>query len=504
MSIETTNTERDTVRTGQFRLAKSLGVAAIAASALTHEYGATINYAATNSLGVYPTIQWLVPWAMFAAGVALIPKVFLYARFSSVMPRAGSIYVWMGRTLSLPMSFVLCFLDWIGLTAAMGFIAYVFGTFLGQAVIGAGLPAGALLLTPLGHLVIGAVLLWSFFAVHVRGVHIYGRLVIVLAGLIIAAVIVIVLYGFATEPETFIRLAAAKTGVQLQPPSNPTSPTVSAFVAVTFLFIAAYGGLTGAPALGGEARDATRTVPRGLFFGWLSALILYTAVAAALFHAVPWWATLGLINGKASALATAPGLISVVAPKLVGTVLNVAVAIIVGKTAMPQMMVCSRLIFGFAQDHVMPATFLHTSKGKAPDHALLLSAGVATIFLLQSIVGGWAIGIVIRSFTVLLMLAFLAIGTLNLRLNPRFRGIAWAKAVGAGGTMIVMAVLSIAIAVFLLYGGLIIPKTPWFLQPLFQGAVAACIAIWIYSAALRRARAHNIVLTHVAAELPLE
>ncbi len=52
------------------------------------------------------------------------------------------------RTLSLPVSFVLCFLDWIGLTAAMGFIAYVFGTFLGQAVIGAGLPAGALLLTP--------------------------------------------------------------------------------------------------------------------------------------------------------------------------------------------------------------------------------------------------------------------------------------------------------------------------------------------------------------------
>lgn len=126
----------------QFRLAKSLGVVAIAASALTHEYGATINYAATNSLGVYPTVQDLVPWAMVAAGIALIPKVFLDARFSSVMPRAGSIYVWMGRSLSLRASFVLCFLDWVGLTAAMGFIAYVFGTFLGQALIGAGVAGG--------------------------------------------------------------------------------------------------------------------------------------------------------------------------------------------------------------------------------------------------------------------------------------------------------------------------------------------------------------------------
>ncbi len=504
MSSETTGVARDAASTEQFRLAKRLGVVAIAASALTHEYGATINYAATNSLGVYPAIQALVPWAMIAAGVALIPKVFLYARFSSVMPRAGSIYVWMGRSLSLPMSFVLCFLDWVGLTAAMGFIAYVFGTFLGQAMIGAGVPAGAVLLTPLGHLVIGAALLWSFFAAHVRGVHIYGRLVTILAALIVAAVIVIVLYGFGTSPDTFIQLAATKTGLHLQPPANPQSPTVAVFIAVTFLFIAAYGGLTGAPALGGEARDATRTVPRGLWLGWLSALILYTAVAAALFHAVPWWATLGLINGKASALATAPGLISVVASPMVGTILNIAVAVIVGKTAMPQMMVSSRLIFGFAQDHVMPPTFLHTSKGKAPDHALLLSTGVATLFLLQSIVGGWAIGIVIRSFTVLLMLAFLAIGTLNVRFNPRFRGIAWAEAVSAGGTMVVMAILSIVIAVVLLYGGLIVPKTPWFLQPLFQGAVAACIAIWIYLVARRRARANNIALAHVASELPLE
>lgn len=492
------------VQTEQFRLAKTLGVVAIAASALTHEYGATINYAATNSLGVYPGIQDLVPWAMFAAGLALIPKVFLYARFSSVMPRAGSIYVWMSRTLSLRTSFVLSFLDWVGLTAAMGFIAFVFGTFLGQALIGAGVSAGYWLLTPFGHLVIGAGLLWFFYAAHVRGVHVYGRLVTALAVLIVAVVIVIVYYGFSTDPATFIHLASAQTNLQLHPPENPGAPSFSDFIAVTFLFIAAYGGLTGAPALGGEARDATRTVPRGLVLGWLSALVLYTAVAAALFHAVPWWATLDLLNGKASALATAPGLISVVAPKVIGTILNLAVAIIVGKTAMPQMMVCSRLIFGFAQDHLMPATFLHTSKGKAPDHALLLSAGVATVFLLQSIYGGWAIGIVVRSFTVLLMLVFLAIGTLNLRLNTIYRGIDWAVAVAAGPTMIIMAVISIAVAAVLLYGGLIVPNTPWFLQPLFQGAVAACLALSIYAGASKRARASNLVLTRVATELPQE
>lgn len=488
----------------QYRLAKSLGVLAIGASALTHEYGATINYVTTNSLSVYPGIKDLVPWAMLVAGLALIPKLFLYIRFSRVMPRAGSVYVWMSRSLSLPISFVLCFLDWVGLTAAMGFIAFVFGTFLGQAFISAGVPGGAVLMTPIGHLILGVAMLWSFFLAHLIGVHIYGRLVVTLSVLIFLAAIAIAGYGFGTSPETFVQLASAQAHLTLQPPASSAPSSLADFAAVTFLFIAAYGGLTGAPALGGEARNASKTVPQGLLLGWGAAIVLYTAVAAALFHAVPWWATLGLINGKAAGLATAPGLISVVAPKIVGIILNFAVAIIVGKTAIPQMMVSSRLVFGFAQDHVMPSAFLHTSRWKTPDTALLLSAGMATLFLVQSSFGGWAIGIVIRSFTVLLMLVFVALGTLNVCFNQRFRGVAWADALRQGPMVVVMAGLSIVIALYLLYGGLIVPNTPWYLQPLFQGAIAACVAVLILLRASARARANGRALTQVATTLPLE
>jgi basic amino acid/polyamine antiporter, APA family len=496
--------DQSAAQTHGLRLAKSLGVIAIGASALTHEYGATINYVSTNSLGLYPGIQDLVPWAMFAAGLLLIPKVFLYMRFSKVMPRAGSVYIWMSRSLSLPVSFVLCFLDWVGLTAAMGFIAFVFGTFLGQAFIGAGIAEGSVLMTPIGHLILGIAVIWAFFAAHVVGVHVYGRLVVALAVLIVLAVIVIVGYGFATDPATFVNLASAQSKLTLAPPANPVAPSVASFAAVTFLFIAAYGGLTGAPALGGEARNPTKTVPMGLFLGWSSALVLYTAVTAALFHAVPWWATLGLIEGKASGLATAPGLISVVAPKMIGTILNFAVAIIVGKTIMPQMMVCSRLIFGFAQDHVMPATFLHTSRWKTPDHALLLSAGVASVFLIQSCFGGWAIGIVIRSFTVLLMLIFVALGALNVTFNGKFRGVEWADRMRSQVLGTLMAVAAIAISLYLLYGGLIVPNTQWFLQPLFQGAVAAVIALGLLALANRRAEGMGVKLAQVASNLPLE
>jgi amino acid transporter len=171
---------------------------------------------------------------------------------------------------------------------------------------------------------------------------------------------------------------------------------------------------------------------------------------------------------------------------------------------MPQMMVCSRLIFGFAQDHVLPATFLHTSRWKTPDHALLLSAAAANLFLIQSCFGGWAIGIVIRSFTVLLMLIFVSFGALNVGFNRKFGGIEWAEQMRSGLLGTVMAIAAIAISLYLLYGGLIVPNTPWFLQPLFQGLVAAAIAVWIYSGAHRRADSRGVALAQVATNLPLE
>jgi hypothetical protein len=102
------------------------------------------------------------------------------------------------------------------------------------------------------------------------------------------------------------------------------------------------------------------------------------------------------------------------------------------------------------------------------------------------------------------MLVFVALGALNVSFNQRFRGVAWADAFRQGPLVVVMAVLSIVIAVYLLYGGLIVPNTPWYLQPLFQGAVAACVAILILLQASARARTNGFVLTQVATGLPLE
>jgi APA family basic amino acid/polyamine antiporter len=487
-----------------FRLAKAVGALTIAASAVSQEYGAGINFVAVQSLGAYPRVEGLAPLAMFATGILLLPKVYLFARYGREMPRAGSTYVWIARGLNLPLSFVVSFLWWLGVTAGGGFLSFTFGTFLGQALIGAGIGAGRALLTTPGHIVVGLAAIWLVYWVHRAGVRQYGLFVSILLFVILATALTIMAYGFATAPSQLVSAAGSAAHVALSAPVAPPGPSLGAFLSVCTLFVFAYGGLNAAPALGGEARDAGRAMPRGIYLGWAIALVLFTLVALSLFSAAPWWAVVALIHEGKSAYVTAPGLVSLVAPHAVGAVLNLVVAIIVGKTIAPGMLASSRLLFAWAQDGVLPDAFAATSERKVPVAALTLSALLASFFLLESALVGWSIGVVLRSLTILLVLAVLAVATLNLKWNRRFAGVGWAAPIASGGGVVVASLLGIAIAAVLVASVAVVPKTPLAFQPLFQGAVATLIALWIYAAGRARAAARGVELAAVAAAPPLE
>ena len=71
---------------------------------------------------------------MFVTGIAMLPKAYLFAVFSQVMPRAGSKHVWLARSLGMPAGFLITFVYWVTGPASMGVLGYAFGTFLGQAM----------------------------------------------------------------------------------------------------------------------------------------------------------------------------------------------------------------------------------------------------------------------------------------------------------------------------------------------------------------------------------
>ena len=488
----------------QYRLAKALGVLAITASAVAAEYGSGINFVSVQSLSVYPGIHDLVPLAMFATGIAMLPKAYLFAVFSKVMPRAGSKHVWLARTLGMPAGFLITFVYWATGPAGMGVLGFAFGTFLGQAMIPINAAAGAALLSPIGHLITGLAAIWITFAVNAAGVRHYGAFVTVLLFVIVAVALIISAYGFATPPDQFVAAASQMAQTQLSPPANLGTTTFTDFVSVCGLFVFAYAGLGAGPALGGEVANPERRVPLGIYYGWALALVLFTIVAWALFHAAPWWAVADLIKAGKSSYATAPGLVGLVAPQWLTVILNLAVALIVGKTLAPALMVASRFCFAQAQDRLLPGVFAETSSRKVPLAALVLIAGLGSLFLVQAVFYGWAMGVAVRSLAVLGVWLALALGALNLRWHKPARDAEWARAVIGQRLVVPAAIVSIVLAVPLILSLAVVPKTPLILQPMFQGAVVLVIGIAILLVARARAASRGDPLHAVAARLPIE
>ncbi|POB09578.1 amino acid permease [Sulfobacillus sp. hq2] len=490
--------------TRPYQLDKVVGVIAIMASALSQEYGSGINFVATQSLSVYPRIEYLVPLAMFVTGLFYLPKVFLFMRFGKVMPRAGGSYVWITRSLGMQIGFIVHFLWWASLAFAIGVLAFAFGTFLSAGLVSAGLPGATFFVTPWGHILAGAVAIWLIFWMHYRGIGHYAKLVTILMGVVILTAAIVIAVGFSNTPATFAQAVHTKLHVSLVAPTTFPAPSLSAFLSVCTLFIFAYGGISAAPFLGGEAKDSTHSIPLGIFWGWLSAIVLFSLVSLAIFHAAPWWGVVTLIHHGDTAYATTPGLVGLLGSPSLAAALNLLVALIVGKTLAPQMMGTSRLVFAWAQDHLFPARFAKTSKWHTPAAALFLSAVIGTLSLIQSALVGWSIGVTFRSIAILLVLALLGIGVLNLRWGSHFRHSHWREPIAHGWAVVIAAVLGIIIAALLISSVLIVPKTPVVFQPAFQAVVAILVGTAIYHWSVAHAKKKGIHIHAIAEDLPLE
>ena len=271
------------------------------------------------------------------------------------------------------------------------------------------------------------------------------------------------------------------------------------------MFVWVYAGLAAGPALGGEVANAKEKVPLGIYWGWAAALILFTALTAALFHAAPWWAVIELIKSGHGSVATAPGLVGLIAFPWLTVTLNLAVALIVGKTFAPALMVASRFCFAHAQDHLLPPIFAETSRRKVPLPALLLIAVLGSLFLLQSVYFGWAIGVAVRALAVLGVWLGLAIGALNLRRHKPARDTDWATAItSAAGSSCRRRAFRSSSACRWVLSVAILPKTPLVPQPLFQGVLVLGIGVLILIWAGGHAKRRGTSFREIAARIPLE
>jgi amino acid transporter len=465
-------------------LVRAVGVVVVALTAIAQEYGSGINFVMPHSLETYPGVEGLVPLAMLVAGILLIPQVVLFARYSIVMPRAGATYVWLTRGLGPYAGFIIAFLWFVGICGAIGFLAYATGTFLSDAAHASGF-ATLWFNTRAGHLVTGLTAIWLLAALHVSGVKNYGYLIYIAGALVFVAAAIVIVAGFTAQPATAIAQISAAAGIHAAP--RASHPSAMAFVSVIGLLMFAYGGLDASTSLAGEVADAQRNMPRGIVAGWAIALVLYTLVSYALFHAVPWWTALPIVESGHGYLLTTPALVGMLTPRAVDVFLNVLVAFVVVKTIAPQLLDASRFLFAWAQDGFVPQQLAGTNTAHAPAAAIILSAVIGSVFLLDAVFGGWQIGVALRAISIALVLAGLGFATILLAWWPAWRGMReFALQCTRGASVKWMAVCAVFVGVVLAASVADAPGAPWYLQPWFQLAAATLISIALVLRAHRR------------------
>ncbi|MGH8319413.1 MAG: APC family permease [Steroidobacteraceae bacterium] len=465
-------------------LVRTVGVVVVALSAVAQEYGSGINFVMPHSLETYPAIEGLVPLAMLVAGIVLIPQVVLFARYSIVIPRAGATYVWLTRGLGAYAGFAIGFIWFVGICGAIGFLAYATGTFLGDAAHASGF-AAQWFTTPIGHLVTGFAAIWLLTGLHVSGVKNYGYLIYAAGVLVLLAAVIVIVAGFAAAPASAVAKISAVAGIHPMP--RPSHPSVAAFVSVIGLLMFAYGGLDASTSLAGEVTDARRNMPRGIVAGWAIALVLYTLVSYAVFHAVPWWSALPIVESGHGYLLTTPALIGLLTPRPIDVFLNVLVAAVVVKTIAPQLLDASRFLFAWAQDGFLPEQFAGTNAAHAPAAAIVLSAVMGSIFLLDAVFGGWQIGVAVRAISIALVFGGLGLATMLLAWWPSWRRVhEFALQCTHGAFVKGMAVCAVLIGAILAVSVAYERGTAWYLQPWFQLAVATLLSVGLALRAHRR------------------
>jgi amino acid transporter len=146
-----------------------------------------------------------------------------------------------------------------------------------------------------------------------------------------------------------------------------------------------------------ECRDPERTIPLGLILAMGLAALLYMAVAITAVSVVPW-----------AELAEAPGPITEVvrraAPVLPPIVFTAITLFAVANTALVNYVTASRLIYGMAQQGLLPARLGDVHAGRRTPH-------IAIVVLLLVVVPLALIGTIadLAAATVLLLLAVFAV-----------------------------------------------------------------------------------------------
>jgi amino acid transporter len=416
-------------------------------------------------------------WLSFALGLVLMLVVgYCAAQFAKRINSAGSFYVWVTRALgpgaghAAGWGLVLGYL-FTGVACLLGFEIYG-----DQFLTGLGLSPGNHVVRAILYVVGGL----APALVAVRDIRISQRAAFVLEGVSVTIIGVLCLAVYVHNGSVFDKPQLTLSGFK------PGGMVVGMVLAI-FAFV----GFESAGALGQEARNPARSVPRS---------ILWSCGAVGLFYLIVAYAQLyGFGAGFGKATAPLPQLASKVGLGPLSHFIAIGITASMFACALACLTACSRMLLSFSHDGMAPKVLAHTSKRtNAPHVAIWVVAIPMTVIPIAYIMAGSTDTVLTSELGTLATYGFMLAYALVCLAAPRFL-IRRGEPPVLTAVLASIGVLAMAFVFYVSWIPQLIPNTifaplawpSWVLPYVFLGWTALGVG-WYW--AIRVARPHVVAL----------
>ncbi len=437
----------------QMGLRRELGLLALVAAAVCTVIGGGINVLSVEVQDKVPGVGSLVPIAFMIGVTPALFAALAYAILASAMPRAGGGYIYASRALHPFPGFLATWSKWFGLSSCIGVIAYIDVSLLRDAARMWGLEGVAEVLdTSVGTLWVPLIMVWAFWFINILGMRTFGATVIALMIFMLLGGACIIVTGFVHDQSDFVRVMAEESRA-VDVDSIVRASTLekgglsTLIITMPFLFFAYIGFATISQA-GGEAREATRNLPRAFVIATLIIAGYYVLYSWALYHAVPWQYIAHEV-ATSETRVTAPFLIGHLMPWWLAGFVALTAGVALANDIPPMLMAVSRLFFSWARDGIFPRRLAAVNaRFGTPHWALTLCALVATGVIIECHVQpdtGFFTGVELVNMALLFtyMLIGLSVITFPYRNPELYRGVVFIRSRKAQVVIGLICILSI-------------------------------------------------------------
>jgi basic amino acid/polyamine antiporter, APA family len=330
------------------KLERSLGLGAVVSISVSSMLGSGIFVLPGVAIVIAGNAVWL---AYLLAAISVLPAALSKSELATAMPTSGGTYVYLERTFGPIMGTVAGLGLWLSLLLKSAFALMGFGAYLS-------------VLAPHVDLKQTSLFILAFIVViNILGVGKVSSLIIIVVVLCLVTLSVVGIGGvIQIEPEALLSLF---------PPDS------SGLVAGTALVFVSYAGVTKVAAIAEEIKNPEKTLPQGIMLSLLAVSFIYVFVAFVLVALLP----ISELSGNLKP-------IYLLAKKVGGDFLGFPTAIIaiITMSAMANsgILAASRFPFAMSRDKLIPSDFglLH-KKFLTPIWSIVLSGVVVAIAIVQ-------------------------------------------------------------------------------------------------------------------------